>query len=62
MIKVIKNEKQINSNFRTVSTLQFITTENIICMVKHTISIIDDYFPAYIHKMEILQPVFPLFI
>ena len=56
-IKIIKRAKQIISNFRTVSTLQFITTENKIYMVEHIISII-----AYIDKMEILQPVSPLFI
>ena len=61
-IKIIKSAKQIISNFTTVSTLQFITTENKIYMVKHIISVIDDYFTAYIDKMEILQPVSPLFI
>ena len=37
--------------------MQFITTENKIYMVRHIISIIDDYFTAYIDKMEILKPV-----
>ena len=61
-IKIIKSAKQLFFNFNTVSTLQFITLENKIYMVKHIISIIDDYFTAYMDKMEVLQPDSPLFI
>ena len=60
--KIIKSAKQIISNFITISTPQFTKTEYKIYMVKHIISIIDDYLTSYIDKMEILQPVSPFFI